>query len=154
MDKENKIECINLSQYIKVDEVLPVFNGKEAGIIIRREDDTFIYLNVGSNMYKEIPKILIVKGKDAGIFPRKGENRLSWSEIPTLYFNPAEICIYYDITDNTYKLALYCGIYNNNKSMISIYDSNDTTIKVDNVDICKFDLNSFKSFKEYIKLRG
>lgn len=85
MDKENKIECINLSQYIKVDEVLPVFNGEEAGIIIRREDDTFIYLNVGSNMYKEIPKILIVKGKSSGIFPRKGENKLSWSEIPTLY---------------------------------------------------------------------
>lgn len=153
MDKENKIECINLSQYIRMDEVLPVFNGEEAGIIIRREDNTFIYLNVGSNMYKEIPKVLIVKGKSSGIFPRKGENKLSWSEIPTLYFNPGETCIYYDKTDNTYKSALYCGIYNDNKSMISIYDS-ENAIKVDNVDICKFDFDSFKSFREYIKLRG
>ena len=152
MDKEKKIKCINLSQYIKVDGVLPVFNGNEASIIIRREDDSFIYLNIGSNIYKEIPNILIVNG-DSGIFPRKGAEKLSWSKIPTLYFNPAETCIYYDITDNTYKLALYCGIYKDNKSIISIYDSKDT-IKVDNVDICKFDLNSFKSFREYIKLRG
>lgn len=153
MDKENKIECINLSQYIKVDEVLPVFNGEEAGIIIRREDDTFIYLNVGSNMYKEIPKILIVKGKSSGIFPRKEENKLSWSEIPTLYFTPAETCIYYDKTDGSYKLAEYCGNYKNNTCYICILGST-ITIRVDNIDICKFDLDSFKSFREYIKLRG
>lgn len=153
MDKENKIECINLSQYIKVDEVLPVFNGEEAGIIIRREDDTFIYLIVGSNMYKEIPKILIVKGESSGIFPRKGENKLSWSEIPTLYFAPAETCIYYDKMDKSYKLANYCGEYKHNTCFICILGT-IKSLRVDNVDICKFDLDSFNSFKEYIKLRG
>lgn len=153
MDKENKIECINLSQYIKVDEVLPVFNGEEAGIIIRREDDTFIYLNVGSNMYKEIPKILIVKGKSSGIFPRKGENKLLWSEIPTLYFASAETCIYYDKMDKSYKLANYCGEYKYNTCFICILGTTKS-LRVDNVDICKFDLDSFNSFKEYIKLRG
>lgn len=153
MDKENKIECINLSQYIKVDEVLPVFNGEEAGIIIRREDDSFIYLNIGSNMYKEIPKILIIKGKSSGIFPRKGQEKLSWSEIPTLYFTPAETCIYYDKTDGSYKLAKYCGNYRHNMCFISVLGS-VKAIRVDDVDICKFNLDSFNSFMEYIKLRG
>lgn len=96
---------------------------------------------------------MIIKGKSSGIFPRKGENKLSWSEIPTLYFAPAETCIYYDKMDKSYKLANYCGEYKHNTCFICILGT-IKSMRVDNVDICKFDLDSFNSFKEYIKLRG
>ena len=147
---------INLFRYIVRDGVFPVYKGDTEYIIVRREDDTFILIDI-KNSYKveELKNLLkvIPSDLDNAIFPRKGVKRLDWCECPTIGFTKDDYCLYYDV-DNKFLLAKFIlNSLTEDKSTIKIV-STETSVIVESWRLCKLNAVDVNQFREYLKLSG
>lgn len=148
---------INLFRYIVHDGVFPVYKGDTEYIIVRREDDTFILINIKDNHKVEElknPLKVIPSDFDNAIFPRKGVKKLDWSEVNTIGFDKGEYCLYYDL-DGKFVVAKFIdhNSIDNNSSLVEIMVTGNT-ITVELWRLCKLNAVAVNQFREYLKLSG
>lgn len=147
---------INLFRYIVADSAFPVYKGNTECIIVRRDDDSFILVDMRNGFRVEElknPLKIVPSDLDNAIFPRKGEKKLAWCECPTIGFTKDDYCLYYDV-DSKFLLAKFIlNSLTEDKSTIKIV-STKTSVIVESWRLCKLNAVAVNQFREYLKLSG
>lgn len=143
---------INLFRYIEIDNVLPVYKDNIEGIIIHRDDDSYLFVNTKNARCEELPQFIVVP--DSKIFPRKGDERISWSQIPTIAFEEDELCVYISSNKST-QVVRYIRCIDTGRSIAHVADLfNNEYITVNISNLCKLNSTCIEQHIEYLKLSG
>lgn len=143
---------INLSRYIEIDNVLPIYKDDVEGIIIHRDDDSYLFVNTKNARCEEIPQLISIP--DSKIFPRKGDEKIPWSQIPTIAFEEDELCVY--ISSNKFtQVVRYIRCIDTGRSIAHVANLfNNECITVNINSLCKLNSTCIEQHIEYLKLSG
>lgn len=143
---------INLSRYIEIDNVLPVYKDDVEGIIVHRDDDSYLFVNIRNSRCEEVPQLINIP--DSKIFPRKGDEKIPWSQIPTIAFEEDELCVY--ISSNKFtEVVRYIRCIDNARSIAHVSNLfNNEYITVNISSLCKLNSTCIEQHIEYLKLSG
>lgn len=143
---------INLSRYVEIDNILTVYKDNIEGIIVHRDNNTYLFVNTQNARCEEIPQLISVP--DSKIFPRRGDKMIPWSQVPTISFEEDELCVY--ISSNKFtQVVRYIRCIDTSRSIAHVSNLfNNEYITVNINSLCKLNSTCIEQHIEYLKLSG